>query len=300
MCDVSIITVNYNGSDDTLAMVASIKEHTSVDFEIIILDNDSAPREKQKLQALQNDPAVTLIFNETNDGFATGNMLAAAKATGRYLFFLNNDTLLLNDVIGILHATALKNPDIGLLAPQLYDTDHKRTTTFREFPSPGEKFFGKGFKRFFSFKKIHDNKKAYEDVVDAGIVSGACMFLPEDVFKQVGGFDTNFFLYCEEEDLSKRVWDAKYRVCLEPRAHLVHIGGQSTKKNFKIEREFIISYFYLLDKHCNTLSSALLKLHLCLKYLFKIPKNPLYKKLFLFCLQSDKSDYSLKQEQKGA
>jgi len=300
MYDISIITVNYNSYDDTLKMIESVKNNTSVNYEMIVIDNASAYDEYLKLECITNKKNTTLYRSKLNVGFAAGNMLGIEKASpnSKYYFFLNNDTLLINNVVDILFHTMEQEKNIGLIAPQLYDEKQQRSTTFREFPSVSEKFFGKGFHQFISTQKIYNYKKEYHEIIDVGIVSGASLFCKAEAFQKAGKFDTNFFLYCEEEDLSKRIKDIGYRVCLEPNAKLIHLCGKSTLRNFHVEKEFVISYFYLVSKHHNLINSFLLKLNLTLKYLFKLHKDPIYKKLFLFCFKSQKSTQSLKYQQK--
>lgn len=300
MYNISIITVNYNSSDDTIKMIENVKENTSVNYEIIVIDNGSDYKEYIKLESIKNEKNVILYRSKLNLGFAAGNMLGVEKASqnSEYYFFLNNDTLLINNVIDILFNSMEREKNIGMISPQLYDEHKNRSTTFREFPSVSEKFLGKAFHKFISNEKIYNYKKEYHTIIDVGIISGASLFCRVDAFKKAGQFDTNFFLYCEEEDLSKRVKDVGYRVCLEPNAKLIHLCGKSTLRNFNIEKEFIISYFYLVSKHYNILNSFLLKLNLALKYFFKINKNPIYKQLFLFCLKSNKHKESLRYLQK--
>jgi GT2 family glycosyltransferase len=300
MYDISIITVNFNSSDDTLEMIKSVKKLTNVNYEIIVIDNASHNDEYKKLQIIQNDTNVVLHRSTINLGFACGNILGVQKASrdSKYYFFLNNDTILINNVVDILFNTMQNNLDIGLISPQLYNNEEFYTTTFREFPSVSEKFFGKGFKKLISNYKIYNSKKSYKNIIDVGIVSGASLFCRVDAYEKVSGFDKEFFLYCEEEDISKRIKDANFRVCLEPKAKLIHLCGKSTKKNFVIEREFIISYFYLVTKHYGILKSSLLKLHITLKYFSKRKKDPIFKQLFHFCFIKNKKEFSLRKIQK--
>jgi hypothetical protein len=301
MPKISIITVNYNSSEDTIQMVNSIKSFTTIDYEIIIIDNGSSYEEYEKLLDINNDNNnIVLHRSRLNLGFAGGNILGTKYISNnsKYYFFLNNDTLFINNVMDILYQTMEDNLDIGLISPQLYDKDNNFSTTFREFPTVSEKYFGKAFHKLISFKKIYNSKQFYSSLIDVGIVSGASLFFRKTTYNLISGFDKQFFLYCEEEDLSKRVHNINQRVCLEPKAKLIHLGGQSTKRNFLIEREFIISYFYLIEKHYDKLRASLLKSHITLKYFFKRKKNPINYKLYLFCKTKNKEIYSLKYMQK--
>jgi GT2 family glycosyltransferase len=84
------------------------------------------------------------------------------------------------------------------------------------------------------------------------------MFFKREVFLEVGGFDTHFFLYCEEEDLSKRVIDSGYNVMFIPDAKIYHKGGGSCSSNYALIKEYYISYTYLILKHFNILTASLL------------------------------------------
>jgi hypothetical protein len=281
-------------------MIQSIKKFTKLKYEIIVIDNGSKYEDYEQLQQVELGNNILLYRSKLNLGFAGGNILGTTLASKntKYYFFLNNDTLLINNVIDILFNTMELNKDIGLLSPQLYDKDQNFSTTFREFPTVSEKYFGKGFAKLLTTKKVYNSKKTYNKVIDVGIVSGASMFFRKDIYNKIGGFDKNFFLYCEEEDLSKRVHTIGYRVCLQPQAKLIHLAGKSTKRNYDIEKEFIISYFYLLDKHYDIIRASLLKLHLILKYYSKKEKDPINKKLLNFCLNKEKGKESLKYKQK--
>lgn len=96
-------------------------------------------------------------------------------------------------------------------------------------------------------------------------------------FDSVGGLDTNYFLYCEEEDLGYK-WKSIQKECwYVPGANFVHIGGASTHRNYLIEKEFLISYFYFLNKHFSFVSRQLIRFF----YFFKFLKKSIKKKDFL-------------------
>jgi GT2 family glycosyltransferase len=124
------------------------------------------------------------------------------------------------------------------------------------------------------------------------------MFFRRDVFCSIGGFDTVFFLYCEEEDICKRVWDFGKKVYFIPKAEVFHEAGGSTEKSFEIEREFYISYYHLLDKHFNLFERLLLKASLFVKLFFRIFKKKNGFKIFLAMFQCFSKKNSLRYKQK--
>jgi len=99
MCDeikVSYITINYNSSNYTIELIKSIEEHSSLEYEIIVVDNKSDENDFINLKRnVQNKPKVKLIRNTSNDGFSAGNMIGTKYAKAEYFFFINNDTRLL-------------------------------------------------------------------------------------------------------------------------------------------------------------------------------------------------------------
>src|SRR3954463_13247476 len=102
---VSIIYVNYNTSDLIGNSIMSLREHCKdVPFEIIIVDNSSTDAEKEKLGRLfVGEEDVKVVFSPVNLGFSRANNQGERISSGKYLFFLNPDTLILNDVLKIFY-----------------------------------------------------------------------------------------------------------------------------------------------------------------------------------------------------
>ncbi|MEN8147453.1 MAG: glycosyltransferase family 2 protein [Campylobacterota bacterium] len=296
--DISFITVNYNSSDETLNLIKSIHQQTqNSSYEIIVVDNDSRPQELEKLNELKSDPYVKLIESPVNGGFAKGNMLGVEQAKGRHYFFLNNDTRLLNDASGILKAFLEANSKIALATAQLYHDEESPTSSYKKFPTLANKLFGNSFVRFFTKDDFPSNKVRLYEPTKVGVVSGSCMFFNASVFNQLGGLDTNFFLYCEEEDISKRIWESGYEVYFVPEAKIVHYEGASTQKSYEIEREYYISYNILLNKHFSPLTAAVMKFFVLLKLLRRSFRGGNYFRLFRFVLRGAPVKESLRHRQ---
>ncbi|WP_421847913.1 glycosyltransferase family 2 protein [Marinomonas sp.] len=302
MYDVSIITVNFNSSDDTLNMIDSISKKTSLNYEVIVVDNNSSPAEYKKLHILQGVRHVKVVRSQINLGFSGGNMLGvkACSSESSYLFFLNNDTLLLDNTVDILFKNCEDDASIGLISPQQYDENNKIVSSFKYFPNALESFLGRGFVNLISKKKIYSNKKTYNSIIEVGVVSGASMFFRRECFNKTKGFDTNFFLYCEEEDISKKVWSTEFKVCFNSMAKIVHFCGKSTERSFEIERESIISYYRLINKHLGFFNKSFLKLYMLIKYFKRRKRSKNNKNLFRFLLTPNKDKYSLKHSQKAS
>lgn len=297
---ISVITVNYNSSDFTIKLFESLKTHTlgSLEYELIIVDNASEKEEVEKLSILKSEKNVKLIYNRKNTGFSAGNMLGVQYSSAEYYFFLNNDTQLQNDILSIFYKYAQEHKEYALLTAQLLLNDGSVTSSFKKFPTLANKLFGNALVRLFNKNDFPSNKAILKEPTDVGVVSGSCMFFNADVFDEIGGLETLFFLYCEEEDISKRVWDAGYKVRFLPDARLIHYEGGSTKRNIDIEKEYYISYYLLLDKHFGYCSTRFMKFMTVFKLFRRSFRSSYYFNLFLFVLRGAPVKESLRYKQK--
>lgn len=298
--DLSFITINYNSSNLTIKLVDSIISQTvNLDFEIIVVDNASKKEDFQNLcDSLNRFDQVKIIKNKINSGFASGNMLGINYAKGRYYFFINNDCILLNNTSKILKDFLDFNEDVGLATAKVLDNNGNYASSYKQFPHLIKQLFGNSIQRIVSKNRFPSNKIKLEKNSEVEVVSGSCMFFRKDIFSSIGGFDTVFFLYCEEEDICKRVWDFGKKVYFIPKAEVFHEAGGSTEKSFEIEREFYISYYHLLDKHYNFLGILLLKIALFIKLFFRIFKKKNGFKIFLAAIQGFSIKSSLRYQQK--
>jgi len=287
--DVSFITINYNSSEHTIKLVDSIiKNSLDISYEIIIIDNASEDIDLLNLKSfINNIEKIKLIINRINSGFSSGNMLGVNYAKGKYWFFINNDTILLNNVAKILKDFLDNNKDIAVFI-----------SSYGHFPYILKQFFGSTTHRFFSKQKFPSNKIKLTKPSIVEVISGSCMFFKAEDFCSIGGFDTIFFLYCEEEDICKRVWDYGKKVYCVPEAEIFHKEGGSTEKTFEIQREFYISYYHLIEKHYNIFGQLLLKLALFIKLFFKIFKHKNSLQIFLSMIIGFSNKNSMRYKQK--
>ena len=241
---------------------------------------------------------VKIIKNRINSGFASGNMLGVNYASGKYYFFINNDCILLNNTSKILKDFLDFNEDVGLATAKVLDNNGNYSSSYKQFPHLIKQLFGNSIQRIISKNRFPSNKIKIEKNSEVEVISGSCMFFRKDIFCSIGGFDTVFFLYCEEEDICKRVWDFGKKVYFIPKAEVFHEAGGSTEKSFEIEREFYISYYHLLDKHYNFLGIFLLKIALFIKLFFRIFKKKNGFKIFLAAIQGFSIKSSLRYQQK--
>lgn len=240
---VSIIIVKYRSKKYLPGCLTSIGKDPR--WEVIIVDNDGR-----------------------NIGFGSACNQGAKKAKGKYLFFLNPDTIVQPKSVELLIVFLKKHRDVGIVAPLLLDKNRKPY----KFQGTGEmtprsaifalSFLNKLWPNNPVSKKywLADwNKKRAKEVA---VIPGSALMIRKDVFEKVGGFDENFFLYFEESDLCKRVRKAGWRVFFEPEAKVVHFWGASTPRNKEIEKIFRRSRFYFFKKHYGFLSAFLVEIFL--------------------------------------
>jgi GT2 family glycosyltransferase len=299
--DVSVILVNFNSSHHTLNCIKSLEDNTDekVNYEIIVVDNGSKNDDYDFLaQNITQTNKITLIRNRLNTGFAQGNMTGINKACGKYLYILNNDCIILNDVLSKLMNFMETHSEAACCVPKMYNKSGSPTPAFQNFPSIAGKWLGNKFLSKINKTKYPNKNAEYSNPIRIPVASGASMFVDTTHFYSIGGFDTNFFLYLEEEDLCLRFKKASLSVYHVPSAEIKHLGGESTQKSPEIAREYYISLWYYLNKHCTFIERFFIKLRYIIRELFGSIKNTQKIKLAIFLLLGAPMKHSLRHRQK--
>jgi GT2 family glycosyltransferase len=233
--DVSIIIVNYNTHALLQQCLTSVFDETNgVDFEVIVVDNASddglPPVPKEAF------PRVRFIESKENIGFGRANNLGAQQATGRYLFLLNPDTILLNNAVKILADFMDAHPDAGICGGNLYDANRQPAASYKMWlPSlRGELCVALKMEDRIYGKSAEFNHTCHPKKV--GYITGADLMISADLFRRLNGFDPDFFMYYEETELTFRVKKRGYAVYSVPQAGLIHLEGQSFSDNWAAMR----------------------------------------------------------------
>lgn len=234
--DVSVIIVNYHSAGMVIDCINSIYDKTrDLHYEIIVVDNASGDGSGELLRKTFGEK-ITVIESPENLGFGKANNLGAKQAAGKYLFLLNPDTILVNDAIGILFAYMEAHPHVGVAGGNLVSPEGDPTPSFcREFDDLklekqraswgnllGERVCAKlriGQDRpmaEFNHTEVPE-KVAY--------IFGADMMVPKSLFDRVDGFDPEFFMYAEEEELTWRIHSLGFDVMSVPQAKIIHLEG---------------------------------------------------------------------------
>lgn len=229
---LSILMVNWNTRDMTLACLRSVYEQTrETSFELILVDNGSADGSAEAIAA--EFPQVKLLREAENHGFAKANNIAAAVARGRYLLLLNTDTVVLDGAIDKIVAFARANPSAKLWgARTLWEDRSLNPTSVWKRITPWSAFsFAVGLRgalsRFETFNPEGMGRWQRDTVREVDIVAGCFLLMERSFWNELGGFDARFFMYGEEADLCARARAAGARPLMTPDATIIHYGGKS-------------------------------------------------------------------------
>ncbi|MCD4832100.1 MAG: glycosyltransferase family 2 protein [Anaerohalosphaeraceae bacterium] len=252
---VSIIVVNYNRRDLLAQCLKSIENCSGqLDIEIIIIDNASTDDSTSYTE--KHYPQVKLVKNKTNRGFSAANNQAIAIASGRYVLFLNSDTVIYDGSIEALLAVFKKHPRTGLCAPKLLNTDGSIQKNVYHFPTFKAIFARYTFLKYFGlFKKARDFYRVrdftYDKLAEIDRPMGAAMLTSKKILEEVGPMDESFFFYFEDVDICKRIKDAGYKIYFAPESLITHHGQASSASlgSNKTLIMFFESMFYYFRKH---------------------------------------------------
>lgn len=303
MFDIAVILINYNSSEHSINCIRSIIEKTSknLNYQIVITDNCSEKEDYLKLKSFCDEANIShleLHRSDINSGFGGGNMFGVQFTNAKYLAFVNNDTLLKNDCLSILKKTLENNPNIGIAGAQAYKKNGDFMISLDHFASPSREIIGRSFLEAINSKKHPKRKKKYTNPLQVNFIPGSFMFVRASDFYEIGGFDTNIFLYYEETDLCIRLAKKSKFAFLIPEAEFVHFHGVSTGKSLAIKKELKISLLYIMRKHYGFFGHKLVMAFLILKYFFSSILKPKNWSLFFLILTGAPLSKSLKTKQK--
>ena len=252
--DVSVIIVNYNTISLLVDAVDSVIEKTeSIEYEIIVVDNASSDNSKNILAEKYGNKVIFISLSE-NIGFGRANNEAVKIAKGRNLFFLNPDTILLNNAVKILSDYLDNNPRVGCCGGNLVDNDGKPVHSFARF------FFSLIFDEINQLfmrlpEKTLYGKNAFYNYTDKPLkvcfITGADLMIKKNLFKILNGFDPDFFMYYEDSELEHRVNKAGYKIYSIPNALIKHLEGKSFSNSLDRQRRIYYSRNIFLKKTNN-------------------------------------------------
>lgn len=228
---VSIITINYNGWQDTCELIASLKQFETYPYEVIVVDNASRGDDVERIRSMY--PEVLVVCSDRNLGFAGGNNLGYNYAQGDYILFLNNDMILKQSML-LPMVERLSDKRIGGVSPCIY---------YLQRP---EKIQYYGYRDMTSITLKHttepfdsSRKEEFLQSKQTEVLHGGAMMVRRDVIEQVGKMTEVYFLFYEEFDWSQRMREAGYILYYEPMSEVYH------KESMSIPPETPFREYYL-------------------------------------------------------
>lgn len=243
--DLSVVVVCFNDREVLLPCLASLEAARSgLATEVVVVDN--ASKDGSVSAVRKHFPKVRVVEAGYNAGFTGGNNIGFEHATGRYVLFLNPDTLIDDYAFDAMVERADRDAGIGAVGPMVLNKD--RTLQYSCFRSPTVgHFISKALMlhRVPGYRRVAGNESRYPESrysreMEVDVISGCAMMVRRDLLTRIGAFDDEYFIYFEETDLCERIRRAGYRIVYLPAATIVHLGGQTTVKQqewFRVQYE---------------------------------------------------------------
>lgn len=251
--ELSIIIVDYKSQKYSLPLVFDLEKRLEhLKFEIILVDNDPGNNNALVFQKeFERFKNVKVIKAKENKGYGAGNNLGAKEAKGEYLLLLNPDIEVCDDAIEKMLDFLAKHSEVGAVTSLLYHLDKKLQ---RNFFGNFQHLAGITIKRWWNLPVDLSKDFFYVDMV-----SGAAMMLKRELFEKISGFDENFFMYIEDDDLCRRITKLGYKNAVLTTAKIIHFEGQSST-SFEKKKFYYKSQDYYWQKHYSSFQTALMKI----------------------------------------
>ena len=228
---VSVIIVNWNTRDMVLSLLTSLStpaESPGLELELIVVDNNSSDG---SVQAIRDEfPAVKLVAQSENHGFAGGVNPGTKEATQPLVLLLNSDTQTSRASIREAALYMARCPKVGILGPQILSPQGKpQSSAWRDPSLAWMALSAVGLSKFkaLNFERYHE--KTFTEATAVDCVSGCAMMLRRELLDELGGFDEDYFMYFEETDFCVRARRRGKQVHHAPVGEFLHEEGGTSK-----------------------------------------------------------------------
>jgi N-acetylglucosaminyl-diphospho-decaprenol L-rhamnosyltransferase len=219
---VSVVVVTYNALPWVERCLESVRGR-----ETIVVDHGSTDG---TLEAVQRRFPDALLLRRENRGYGAGLNAGLQAASNDFALLLNSDAWAQGDAVERLTAFAESRPRAGLVGPRALNPDGTRQLTVRAFPT-----LWRLATEYLFLRKLAPRSRALNSFYAGGLdlsraqkvdwVMGFAMLVRRAAMDEVGGFDESFFMFSEETDLCRRLWDAGWEVWYDPEAEFTHVAG---------------------------------------------------------------------------
>jgi GT2 family glycosyltransferase len=250
MTDLSIIIVCYKGWEPLVKCLDSLASFSGNSFttEVFVVDNRSD--DEMIFTIEKRYPKFRFIHNKINGGFANGSNLGAQHASGEFILFLNPDTVASESELDKLISAARQNSGYGILSCRQINDRGKESTVCGPFPSFKNIT---GLQRSLLGNRMSEIRNSKPGVDFPDWVSGSVIMMRRETFKELGGFDEDFWMYFEDVDLCQRVRNGFGEVAFCRDITIEHNHGGSSRVNLKTtaltKTEVKISQHVYISKH---------------------------------------------------
>ncbi len=252
---LSVIIVNYNVRHFLEQCLFSVQEALKkVDGEAIVVDNNSTDGSLPYLEPKFS--GVLFLNNPENIGFAAACNQGLQQAAGKYILFLNPDTIVPEDCFEKCIAFMQAHPEAGALGVKMMDGSGQfLKESKRAFPGPLTSLYKLfGFARLFpkskTFARYHLGHLDENAINEVDVLAGAFMMVSKETLQKTGNFDETFFMYGEDVDLSYRIQQAGFKNYYFPETPVIHFKGESTRKgSMNYVRMFYKAMSIFVKKH---------------------------------------------------
>jgi GT2 family glycosyltransferase len=237
---IAIVIVNYNGFEITRDCLDSFKQVSYRNYVLIVVDNASSDNSVQRLET--EFPYLHTLSIKYNTGFTGGNNIGLKKAEelgADYVFFLNNDTVVSENVLDELLAFSAGHPDVGIVGPLTYYFEAAEIISF----GGGE--INRNTGMYFQLNKDKTINQLADKEIYCSFIEGAAMFMRTALAVEVGGFNDAYFLTSEESELCVRVADKGYKLSVITSCSVWHkisrtLEGRSALRNYFVFRNRLL------------------------------------------------------------
>lgn len=280
MPDVSVIIVSWNAKAHLLNCLHSLIDTANgYSQELIVVDNASSDGSPDVVAS--QFPAVKLIKNAENLGFAKANNIGMQTSRGRYVCLINSDVIVLEGCIEKLMAFMDENHNVGMTGPRILNPDHSLQVQCRRFPTIWNNIcqalgFNKLFPKSAIFSEPFMNYWAHDKVQKVDVITGCFWMVRRKAVDKVGLLDEDFFIYAEDIDWCKRFNKAGWDVLFYPEAEAIHIGGASSDNapiKFYLEMQKADLQYW--RKHHGKLGQASYLVLIFLRHMLRMPSGAL-------------------------
>jgi GT2 family glycosyltransferase len=225
---LSVVIVSWNTKALLLQCLDSLCTALgTLEAEVFVVDNGSMDGSPEA--ARRAFPAVRVIENRTNLGFAKANNQALRQSRGAYLLLLNPDTRVNGEAIQNLLSFLAGHPEAGAAGAQLLNPDGSKQNSIANFPSLATELLNKSLLRRLFPERFPGKERNYEKPLEVDSVIGACMMVRREAAEHVGWLDEDYFLFLEETDWCFRMKRAGWKIFYCPEAWIHHFQGKSAE-----------------------------------------------------------------------